>query len=232
MIRYARLALFAACTFFLSVSPSRADLIDRGGGLIYDTVLDITWLQDANYASTTGAAPWGGVLTWADAMNWVSGLEYFDSERGITWDDWRLPTTVNDPSSDGWDTTGQNSELGYNYYVNLGYLANESFNTSDPSPTSDNYNPFINLKYRGYFSQTLNPFGGAWYTHFHFGNTGVTSTLDMQYVWAVRDGDVANPGGGAEVAVAGVPEPTSLGLVGLGLAGAAFVRRRKKTTTD
>lgn len=31
-----------------------AGLIDRGGGLIYDDVLDITWLQDANYALTSG----------------------------------------------------------------------------------------------------------------------------------------------------------------------------------
>ena len=27
-----------------------AALYDRGNGLIYDDVLDITWLQDANYA--------------------------------------------------------------------------------------------------------------------------------------------------------------------------------------
>ena len=29
---------------------ANAALIDRGGGLIYDTDLDITWLADANYA--------------------------------------------------------------------------------------------------------------------------------------------------------------------------------------
>jgi len=29
------------------VGISNATLIDRGGGLIYDTDLDITWLQDA-----------------------------------------------------------------------------------------------------------------------------------------------------------------------------------------
>ena len=35
----------------LSVSLSvNAALYDRGNGLIYDDVLDITWLQDANYA--------------------------------------------------------------------------------------------------------------------------------------------------------------------------------------
>src|SRR5262245_31589516 len=124
MVKYGRLAVFAACAFFLSVSPSRADLIDRGGGLIYDTVLNVTWLQDANYANTTGVAPWGGSMPWLDAMNFVAGLEYYDSERGVTWDDWRLPTTINAPTSAGWDTTGQSSELAFMYYVNLGYLAN------------------------------------------------------------------------------------------------------------
>jgi len=42
----------------LSVSAitniSNAGLIDRGEGMIYDDVLDITWLQDSNYAKTSG----------------------------------------------------------------------------------------------------------------------------------------------------------------------------------
>jgi hypothetical protein len=37
-----------------------AQLIDRGGGLIYDNVLDVTWLQDANYAKTSGYVTPGG----------------------------------------------------------------------------------------------------------------------------------------------------------------------------
>ena len=40
----------------MSVLPftANAALYDRGNGLIYDDVLDITWLQDANYAKTSG----------------------------------------------------------------------------------------------------------------------------------------------------------------------------------
>jgi hypothetical protein len=38
---------------------SNAALIDRGGGLIYDTDLSITWLQDANFAKTSGYDPVG-----------------------------------------------------------------------------------------------------------------------------------------------------------------------------
>ena len=91
---------------FLS-NTVRAELIDRGNGLIYDTVLDITWLQDANYASTSGydcCDIVGGCdgdaycevdstcdedfnpskMTWAQAVKWADQLNY----QGF--DDWRL----------------------------------------------------------------------------------------------------------------------------------------------
>jgi len=44
---------------------AQATLIDRGGGLIYDDVLNITWLQDANYAMTSGYDA-DGRMNWAD----------------------------------------------------------------------------------------------------------------------------------------------------------------------
>ena len=37
----------------LPVPQAQAALVDRGGGMLYDTVLNITWLQDANYAKTS-----------------------------------------------------------------------------------------------------------------------------------------------------------------------------------
>jgi hypothetical protein len=40
-----------ALTVALVPSVGLAALIDRGGGLIYDTDLNITWLQDARYAA-------------------------------------------------------------------------------------------------------------------------------------------------------------------------------------
>ncbi len=33
---------------------AQAGLIDRGGGMIYDTTQNITWLADWNYAQTSG----------------------------------------------------------------------------------------------------------------------------------------------------------------------------------
>ena len=32
---------------------ANGELIDRGGGLIYDSLLDITWLKDANLARSS-----------------------------------------------------------------------------------------------------------------------------------------------------------------------------------
>ena len=45
--------LFSVIFFSVLTSPIHAALWDRGGGLIYDDVFDITWLQDANYAKTS-----------------------------------------------------------------------------------------------------------------------------------------------------------------------------------
>jgi len=84
-----------------AMSSAQAELIDRGGGLIYDTVLNITWLQDSNYAATSGYQVPGraaddpminGLMDWAESMAWAQNLNYYDSVRGVTWSDWHLPS--------------------------------------------------------------------------------------------------------------------------------------------
>lgn len=72
---------------------AQAALIDRGGGLIYDDVLDVTWLQDVGYARTSGYDA-DGKMNWTAAVDWVEKLSYFDSVRNATWSDWRLPTVA------------------------------------------------------------------------------------------------------------------------------------------
>ena len=68
--------------FGLTVT-SHATLIDRGGGLVYDTDLTVTWLQDANYARTTGYTTSG--FNYDDAVAWVDQLVYagFDNWRHL-----------------------------------------------------------------------------------------------------------------------------------------------------
>lgn len=66
------------------LSPlANAGLIDRGNGLIYDDVLDIPWMQDANYSQTSGYDD-DGKMTWQQSMDWAGSLVY------CGFDDWRL----------------------------------------------------------------------------------------------------------------------------------------------
>lgn len=68
---------FGLVVGLLFAGRANATLIDRGGGLIYDTALNITWLQNANQ--------WGVTGTWDQAKSWADGLTYGG------FDDWRLP---------------------------------------------------------------------------------------------------------------------------------------------
>ena len=116
------------------MGSAQAALIDRGGGLLYDDVLNVTWLQDAHSALDSGD-DFGGKLSWGAANTWVANLSFHDSVRNVDYTDWRLPTTAPvgadwsydeafDGSTDrGYNITSQSSELSYMFYVNLGLKA-------------------------------------------------------------------------------------------------------------
>ena len=78
--------------FMLSLvcSSASADLFDRGGGLIYDDVLDITWLADANLASTNTFGLTGigadGALNWSTAQSWIAAM---NAAAYLGYSDWR-----------------------------------------------------------------------------------------------------------------------------------------------
>ena len=111
--------------FGLAIS-SHAILIDRGGGMIYSTDMDVTWLQDAKYARTSGYDA-DGLMNWYDAMQWAQNLSYGG------YDDWRLPTYLNEYEYQG-DNAPPEHEMAYLLYKELG---------------QDNYpydhGPFINV---------------------------------------------------------------------------------------
>lgn len=79
-------ATFCGIVAVSASGVARAVLIDRGGGLIYDTELNVTWLQDTNYAN--------GSMNWSQAVAWTENLSYYDSVRKVVYNDWRLPTTA------------------------------------------------------------------------------------------------------------------------------------------
>lgn len=80
----------AAAAMLALTSAAQSALVNRGGGMIYDTTRNLTWLADMNYAQTSGHTGTGvnanGTMNWAAATNWAANLVYGG------FDDWRLPT--------------------------------------------------------------------------------------------------------------------------------------------
>ena len=186
-------------------STAEAALISRLGGLaVYDTGRNITWLQNANA---------NGRMNWVTANTWAASLNI----GGYT--GWRLPTALNadgsGPCGPAYNCTG--SELGHLFYTEGGLTSSQNINASTVLKSF-----FSNMQNSDYWSGTEyapNP-GLAWY----FGTASGYQTGDNKglsyYVWAVRDGDVG--GGGT------VPEPSVIGLLGIGAlawAGAKHKRR-------
>jgi hypothetical protein len=133
---------------------ANAKLYNRGGGMIYDSDQNITWLQDANYAKTSGYDA-DGMMTWSDAMAWAGQLTY----GGYT--DWRLPISEDGP----WEwtmeyvmTVGFNnttSEMGYMYYENLKNIGQyDAAGETQPGWGLTHTSPFGNLQPYDYWSGT------------------------------------------------------------------------------
>ncbi|WP_279245805.1 thrombospondin type 3 repeat-containing protein [Candidatus Litorirhabdus singularis] len=125
-------------------TPSVADLVDRGFGFIYDTDLNITWLYDANYASSelsdtrvsdiisavvsvdghalsandffkNASSEYTGQMTWWGAKAWVDQLEYSHPQLGIIYDQWRLPlVSISNGSCANFDGSPRADTYGYN----------------------------------------------------------------------------------------------------------------------
>ncbi len=197
----------------VSANTAQASLVDRGGGLIYDTDLNITWLANANV---------NGLMNWNDAMTWASNLSYYDSVRNVTYTDWRLPTTLQPDAtcgtqsggvSYGYNCTG--SEMGHLFYNELGGRIGHSILTS----TDPDLALFTNVQSYVYWSGTERAADtrSAWYFAVYYGLQTTNSKSVNYSAWAVRPGDVA-----------AVPVPAAAWLFGSGLLGLIGVARRKK----
>ncbi|MBT3877787.1 MAG: PEP-CTERM sorting domain-containing protein [Candidatus Scalindua sp.] len=166
--------------------------------------------------------------SWGNQVAWVGTLSV--DFGGDTYDDWRLPTTVDGLGiygTDGTTTVGHNittSELGHLFYDELGNQG--EYDTSGVYVGSGNYGlnntgDFQDLVSGPYWSGTEYSAitDNAWYFSFHNG-IQVTSNKGWHYYGlAVRSGDVA-----------AVPEPATIGLLGISLAGMMVygIRRRRQ----
>jgi hypothetical protein len=221
-----------AVLFVLGVESAYATLIDRGGGMIYDADRNITWLSNANLGAGSifdnGNSVTDGKMTWANAVAWAQSL----TVGGVT--DWRLPTTLQPDGSCGTlpnvypGGTGSNctgSELGHLFYTEFGGTAESSILSGS---NTANLALFSNIQDDVYWSGTLwNPTvagadSGPFVFETHNGRQVVQAEELSYYAWAVHDGDV-----GAPPLAVPLPEPATLALFALGLAGLGFSRRRK-----
>jgi len=150
----------------LSVS-ARGALVDMHDGTIYDTVTQLSWLQDAGS---------GGRKTWDQAVAWAASLNANGGFAALT--GWRLPNA--DPACSMGGNCA-NSEMGHLYYAELRKTAGESLTSTGP---------FANLQTSLYWSGTeyAPNVDLAWVFYFHSGNQYVYRKSNDFYAWAVRPG--------------------------------------------
>jgi hypothetical protein len=190
--------LLATAMILAFSSGAGAALFDRGGGLIYDDVLNVTWLQDANLAATNTFGVSGintdGTMSWNTAQAWIAAM---NAANYLGYSDWRLPTTpdAGGPFVYGWDGVqpytynyGYNmttSEMGYMFYVNLGNVgllptnynglnarSPGTFGLINVGPFQNFGQPFQPTLAIPYWSGTQSVYdpNSAWYFDFYFGN--------------------------------------------------------------
>jgi hypothetical protein len=234
------LPILAVSAGLVLSSPSEAYLVDRGHGLVYDTVLDVTWLLDANYAKTSGYHP-TGLMTWEEANAWAGSLSYGGHGN------WRLPTLtpVNgvafqydfaiDGSTDwGYNITSPNSELAYMYHVNLLnrglYTAagdaqmgwDETPRTTVRDGVTNALITFLNIDAEAFWTNLAyapDDIDFAWAFGFDFGVQSDLFKSGGYLAWAVHDGDVQF-----------VPVPAAAWLLGSALIALGGVHRRGART--
>lgn len=195
--------------FGVFTTEASAALLMRDNGMVYDTVLNITWLTDASYAKTSGYHH-SGFMSWDQSKAWVSQLNH----GGLT--GWRLarvdPTDPTCSSSPGYGHGCQSAqnEIGHMLFVNLGLRPyRDDNNQLDPSwsgstPNIHMSNSFVdpstlkthsisNLIAGNYWADQKHAqvSGFAWYNGVSVIGQNAGATYTQNYAWAVIDGDVA-----------------------------------------
>jgi hypothetical protein len=207
-----RLPRLASCVFgyLLIAVPVRAELVDLGHGLIYDTIHNQTWMQDTTYSLQFGTGTCsngarGCFDTVTDATRWAESLVY----AGL--DDWRLPQWNRDRpepcppraafcGDDYSEISRMLETLGWHW----GQFPGENFSSYIPGSSG----PFLNFP-RTYW------LGGPGYWWSPFTEIYLPDPHGVP-AWVMRDGFPNH---------VRTPEPATLLLV---LAGAAFAFRRQR----
>lgn len=214
----------------------------------YDTVLNITWLADGNYAKTSGYDA-DGKMNWAAANTWAANLSLYNPLTNQTYADWRLPTVepINGTSFNDSYVFNGSTDYGYNIseqgtafagatgseMAHLFYNTLDNKGLCDPATSTAssciyqpgyglaNTGPFTSLQVEDiYWSATQ--YGTspsrAWLFVMSEGAQVESFKTETYYALAVSPGDVA-----------AVPEPEAWGLLLSGLALVGWAARRRNT---
>lgn len=234
-----------------ATSSASAALIDRGNGLIYDTVLDITWLQDARLAASQqfGVSGIGadGSMTWYTGVDWINAMNAYNGSGYLGFNDWRMPDIdpVNgvafnyavsyDGSTDkGFNNYSTTNELSHLYYATLGNLGLCSTDNATNSPADycnqngygtwglKNTGPFVNFVPNRY-----------WTGQFDTRGSDYLSAFDLDATFGqMGTGNALGPKFvwaviDGDVGASAVPVPGALWLLGSGLIGLTVAGRRR-----
>ncbi|RKT47405.1 uncharacterized protein DUF1566 [Thiocapsa rosea] len=232
--------------FAIAFGSADAALRSCGSGMIYDEEFDLTWLQDANYAQTSGYDS-DGLMTWGEAAAWADQLEF----AGFS--DWRLPSATNRDASvicPNKSYSCNQSEMGHLWYALGGPNLQNVPATCTPRQTCDDASGmyinlsdelnvfFINMQNDNYWLGTefdenraygfntgrffdqppQESFGGRQ-------GYGLKTSQFLSYAWAVRDGDSCPP------PPTSTPIPTigpAMGII-IGVALAGLARRELRS---
>ena len=203
---------------------------DASSVFLYDTMLNVTWLRDANA---------NGSMNWTQANTWAANLVVG------AYDDWRLPTMISTPNTTfsyaggtdyGFNVRTTSGSIVYSEMASLWYdtLGNKSYyDTAGVGPQPDwgltNTGAFQNLQSNFYWSDLADAPGTrqAWFFNTGPGSQGLYDTTGSLYALAVRPGDVLVTSSGTPSAVP-IPAAAWLMASGLGALGVAARKRRAK----